>query len=268
MANPRADREPVAPMTEARVTGHFLSVLLAASFATVAALGMAVPRAAAEPLEVITGWEGDSHVQGYGFVTLGALIPSGLHLKVPLRASGSFLYYTYDSSGTSFHIRSPGVSLLTGLRMARSRGSVTLLGGGEIRREQRETGTPAPSSRAVTNGGFVVQADADLALARRWQAMALGNYAWAAKYTYGRGAMRYQASNLGWQGPRSLFLGVEGVRQGNDESDAFQSGGFVECSFVRQHTSLALHGGYKESWSLGGSHRRGGYLGLNVYRAF
>jgi hypothetical protein len=236
--------------------------------ATLATLGIAARAAEAGPFELITGWEGDSHVQGYGFVSVRALIPAGAHLTVPLGASGSFLYYTYDSSGASIRVRSPGVSLLTGLRVAGSDGSVSVLGGGEIRRERRETGDPTLSTREETNGGFIVQAEADLALARRWRALALANYAGAARYTYGRGAIRYQASNLDWQGPRSLFLGVEGVRQGNDESDAFQFGGFVECSLVPEHLSLALRSGYKESWSPGEVHRRGGYLGLSAYRAF
>jgi hypothetical protein len=58
------------------------------------------------------------------------------------------------------------------------------------------------------------------------------------------------------------------VRQGNDESDAIQGGGFVEWSFVPQRLSLGLHAGYKESWSPGEAHRRGGYLGVGAYGAF
>jgi hypothetical protein len=142
------------------------------------------------------------------------------------------------------------------------------MGGGEIRQERREIGDPAPSKRDDANCGFVIQVDGDLALAKHWRALALGNYAGAARYTYARGAVRYQATNLDWQWPTTFFVGVEGVRQGNVESDAFQGGGFVEYGLVSQHLSLALHGGYKESWSPGEAHRRGGYMGVSAYRAF
>lgn len=268
MAVSRADLEPVAPMMWVRGRAPFHGALRALCFAIMAALAHAARPAHAGPFEVITGWEGDSHVQGYGFVALGALIPAGPRLTVPVRASGSFLYYAYDSSGTSVRVRAPGVSLLTGLRVVRSRGSATLMGGGEIRRDHRESGDPALSKRDDTNSGFVIQADGDLALAKRWRAFALGNYAGAARYAYGRGAVRYQGTNIDWQGPTSLFVGVEGVRQGNGESDAIQGGGFIAYGFVPQHLSLALHGGYKESWSPGEPHRGGGYLGVTAYHAF
>jgi hypothetical protein len=268
MAYPRADLEPVTQVIRAtwRATRH--EALRAVRLATMATLVVVGRSAQAGPFEAIAGWEGDSHVQGYGFAVLGAQIPSGSHLTVPVRATGSFLYYTYDSTGTSVHVHSPGASLLSGLRVGGTRGSATLLGGGEVRWEHRETAGSTPSQRDATTLGFVVQADGDLALTKSWHALVLGNYAGAARYTYGRGALRHQATNLDWQGPTSVFLGVEGVGQGNNESRGFQGGGFVESSLVPQHLSLALHGGYKESWSPRENHRRGGYLGLSAYRAF
>ena len=41
--------------------------------------------------------------------------------------------------------------------------------------------------------------------------------------------MRCQVTNLDWKGPTSFFMGVEGVRQGNDESDAVQVGAVLCC---------------------------------------
>jgi hypothetical protein len=235
---------------------------------TAAALAGAAAPARADRFEVIAGWEGDSHAQGYGFGTVGALIPLTPHLVLPVRASGSFLYYDYDSSATTLRVRSPGVSLLAGLRVTGPGGSATLMGGGEVRWDHRETEDVAGPVRRETNGGFIVQAEGDLSLAKRWRALALANYAGAARYTYGRAAVRYQATNLDWQRPTTSFAGIEGVLQGNDESRAFQGGGFVECTLVHSHLSLALHGGYKESWSPGEDHRRGAYFGAGIYRAF
>lgn len=65
-----------------------------------------------------------------------------------------------------------------------------------------------------------------------------------------------------------LACGVEGVRQGNDESEAYQAGAFVEFGLAAARTSLGLHGGYKESWSPGLPHDHDGYLGASLYRRF
>jgi hypothetical protein len=226
-----------------------------------------VPRARAGLFEGLAGWEGDDHRQGYGFLGAGALVPAG-HLILPARITASYLYYQYDSTSTTISVRSPGVSLMAGARVTGERGSATAMAGAEVRREHRVADLPGSPSRDLTTTGVVVQADGDLVLARRWHALALANFAGAASYFFGRGAVRYQATNPEWRGPTTLFVGAEGVGQGNDESAATQGGGFVECNFVPQRLSVGLRGGYKESWSPGQAHRTGGYLGVTVYRRF
>ena len=238
-------------------------------FVTLLAL-LVVPsqRARASILEGLAGWEGDTHQQGYGFVGIGALVPAGSHLIVPIRLSGSYLYYNYDSTGTTLFVKSPGASLMAGVRVTGKRGSASALAGGEFRWEHRESGAIGGPARDATASGIVVQADGDLAVASRWRAFVFGNYAGAAKYLFGRGAVRYQATNLDWKRPNSFFIGAEAVRQGNNESDAAQGGGFLELNFVPQHISVGLHGGYKEIWSPGQAHRAGGYFGTSLYRRF
>jgi hypothetical protein len=94
------------------------------------------------------------------------------------------------------------------------------------------------------------------------------NYAGAARYLFSRVAVRRQATNLDWKDPVAFFLGAEGIGQGNDESVGAQGGLFLEWTFVPQRLSLALRGGYKDSWSPDGPHRRGAYGGLSVYQQF
>jgi hypothetical protein len=241
-----------------------LATLLAGVILTLVAVG----DARAGMFESLAGWEGDSHRQGYGFLGAGALIPAGHDLILPVRATASYLYYQYDSTSTTISVRSPGISLMGGARLTGVRGNVTAMAGGEVRREHRVSDIAGTPSRDLTTTGVVVQADGDLALSRRWHALALANFAGAASYLYGRGAVRYQATNLEWKGPTTVFVGVEGVRQGNDESDAAQGGPFLEWNFVPQHLSLGVRGGYKESWSPGQPHRTGAYFGATVYRSF
>jgi len=237
----------------------------------IATLGMVRPleaEAGAKGVEGIAGWEGDSYVQGYGFAGLGWLVPAGAKFVVPVRVFGSYLYYDFESSGATTEVRSPGLTLMSGIRLPGTRGSLTLLGGAEVRREHRTTDTGTPSPEDKTTSGIVLQGDGDRAFGRRWRGYLFANYGGASRYLYGRTALRYQATNLEWKRPVSFFVGLEGIGQGNDESRAVQDGAFVEWSLVPRNLSLILRGGYKENWSPGESHRRGGYFGFSVYHRF
>jgi hypothetical protein len=228
---------------------------------------MVAPAAAAAiTVEGLAGWEGDGFGQGYGFVGAGAVKPMGMHGTLVTRLSASYLYYSFESSGTTTSVVAPGVSALTGLRLGFARGSAAVLGGYEVRWEDRRFDA-APDKSGVTGGG-VVQADADLGVGRRWRGFVFANYAGAARYLFSRVAVRWQATNLAWKAPVAFFVGVEGIGQGNDESVAAQGGVFLEWTFVPQRLSLALRGGYKDSWSPNGPHRRGAYGGLSVYHRF
>lgn len=231
------------------------------------ALLLALPAATAwaGPFELIAGWEGDSRSQGYGFVAAGAIVPAAPQLSFPVRLTGSHLYYAYDSTGAEISVRSPGVSLLVGPRWSGQRGSVTLLAGGELRRERRERGDVSGEENTT---GEVVQVDGEVALGPRGHLFALASWSGAAGYLYGRASARRQLDNLDWTGAVTWFTGLEGVLQGNDDSDAWQAGTFVECALPRRHFSLALHAGYRDSGSPGGRRHRGGYLGAGLYRRF
>jgi hypothetical protein len=244
-----------------RMTAHALLLLLAA----VPAPGV---RAESPAVEALGGWEGDNRAQGYGFAGAGALIPAGKNLVVPLRALGSYLYYDFNSSGTTTKVISPGVTLMAGIRLVGAKGNFTLLGGGEVRQERRTLEAAGGTTEEHRTSGVVLQGDGDMAFGRRWRGYLFGNYGGASSYLFGRTAMRCQVTNIDWKGPRSFFLGLEGVRQGNDESDALQGGGFAEWNFVPQRISLVLRGGYKESWSPGEEHLRGSYVGIGLYHRF
>lgn len=241
--------------------GVGLALLIAFTLCPVASLRAGV-------LEGIAGWEGDSRQGGYGFAGVGAQLPAGRYLSVPLATSVSYLYYQYDSSGTKISVRSPGASVMTGVRIRVPRGSISAMAGGEMRREYRDMDTPGAPASERTTFGLVLQTFDDIALARRWQASGFGVYVRAARYLVARAALRYQITNADWHRPTTFFAGVEGVRQGNDVSDAFQAGGFAEWQLVPRQLSLSVHSGYKESWSPGETHRQGRYLGTGLYCRF
>jgi hypothetical protein len=217
-------------------------------------------------IEQFGGWEGDSRGQGFGFAGAGFSLPVARHVGIPVSISGSYLYYGYDSGGSTVAVQSPGVSLLTGLRAAGPRGSASAMVGAENRWERRvSSGTPDVVGQHATLGA-VFQTYDDLVLSRRWYASVFGIYVGAADYLIGRATLRRQMTNLDWSHPRTLFFGIEGVRQGNQFSSVTQAGGFMEWSFPPKRISLGLHAGFKESGTPGYPGQRGGYAGISIYR--
>lgn len=251
-----AGRSPTGPYPQTRL--WFLAIVLSLTTAPGAAV--------ASGFQQFAGWEGDSRGEGYGFAAAALPLPLSRHLSIPLSASGSFLYYDYDSSAAHVIVRSPGTSLMTGLRLAGSRGSASVQGGGEIRWDRRLVDGPGGWVAMRQVVGPVVQTYDDLGLGRRWYASGFGVYVGAAKYLIGRVAIRDQITNLDWKRGTSFFLGAEGGRQGNEHSDALQGGGFAEWNLVARRMSLALHAGYKESWSPGYAHQRGSYFAFSFGR--
>ncbi len=267
-APPRDPRRATGALGGSHLFPGASSRRVAPALAVAGALLVAAGRSRAAAWETIGGWEGDTRNQGYGFAAVGVLMPAAKPLTFAIRGTGSFLYYRYDSTGTTLSVRSPGAALIAGARVAGARASASLMAGGEVRWDHRVADLPGSPARDQTTGGVVVQADADIGIATGWRVLLLGNYAGAARYLYGRGALRDQLTNRDWRGPTSFFVGLEGVGQGNDESDAVQGGAFVEWNLVPLHASLGLHGGYKESWSPRQSHHHDGYTSVSLYRSF
>jgi len=218
-------------------------------------------------IDLFGGWEGDSRSQGYGYLGLGSSVRAASHVFIPFGVTTSYLYYHYGSNGTDIVVRSPGMSLMSGLRLAGPRGSLSVMAGGEVRREYREPHIPGAVVGDPTTTGAVVQSYADLGLTRQWQASEFSVFVGAARYAVGRLALRRQVTNLDWGKKTTFFLGAETVRQGNADSDVLQVGGFAEWNLVPWRMSVGLHTGYKDSWSPGQPHTTGAYFGTSFYRS-
>ena len=268
MAHRRTGCESSATMRLERV-GRTSRVFLAVTVVPLLALGfLHAPGCIAAPVEGIAGWEGDGYKQGYGFAALGARFAEGASVSVPVRITGSYLYYNYRDEGARLSVRAPGAAAMLGLRSTRPWGTFAVFAGGEVRWERRLREAASGSAASVARGGAIVQGEGDIAISRRFHPSLLVNYSGSARYLYGRAALLWQCSNLDWSGPRAWFLGIEGVGQGNADTDAIQAGGSVECNLVRARLSIGIHGGYKDSASSEGSRRQGGYIGGSLYHRF
>jgi hypothetical protein len=229
---------------------------------------LSASRCGASPVEGIAGWEGDGFDQGYGFATAGVSFQDGRTISIPLRISGSYLYYNFGEAGEVIRVSGPGTAGLIGIRSTRPWGTIAASSGGEIRWEKREHELPGGTGASVARVGVIAQLETELVWGRRLRPFLLANYSGSARYVYGRAGMRWQISNIDWRGPLTWSLGLEGVGQGNADTDAVQGGATVDCALVRSRISLSLRGGYKDSASSDGGRRHGAYIGGGLYRRF
>jgi hypothetical protein len=260
VAHRRADREPSGAL---RLTfaGRYLAWLVG-----LVALSAAPPHALAG-VEGFGGWEGDTHAQGYGYAAGSMLLRTSDAFSVPVRATGSYLYYSFRDLPGEVRVRAPGVGITAGPRASGGWGTATLLLGGELRWERRSV-AGNPFGASVARAGFLAQAEAELVWGKRMRPSILVSYAGSAEYVYSRVALRRQLSNLTWQGPTVWFAGVEAIAQGNSDTNALQGGGLVEINLVRAKLSISVRAGYKESDRSDPDPRRGGYAAGGLYHRF
>lgn len=267
MEDCRVGRQPGATVTLPEEGRYRMKAAALATAAIVVVATLSAPRCYASPVEGIAGWEGDGFDQGYGFAMAGVSFLDGRTISIPLRVNGSYLYYNYGEAGDVIRVSGPGSAGLIGIRSTRPWGTVAALTGGEIRWEKRQREMPNGASASVARGGIVAQVEAEFG-SRRLRPFLLVNYSGPARYVYGRAGLRWQISNIDWRGPLTWSLGLEGVGQGNADTDAVQGGATVECALVRSRISLSIRGGYKDSASSNGGRRHGGYVGVGLYRRF
>jgi hypothetical protein len=94
----------------------------------------------------------------------------------------------------------------------------------------------------------------------------LVNYSTADRYTWGRLGFKEQISNRAWERPNAVFLGVEGIAQGNHDIRSNQVGGLLEISNVPTNVSVMFKAGYKRSTFNVGPAATGPYFSVGFYR--
>jgi hypothetical protein len=103
---------------------------------------------------------------------------------------------------------------------------------------------------------------------RRSNVFAQISYGTASNYTWGRLAAKHQITNMDWHGPITLYLGAEGIGQGNSDIRSWQGGGLLEFVFTHAQLSLVGRGGYKRSTFDVGPDKTGPYFGVGLWKRF
>src|SRR5579884_3073612 len=92
--------------------------------------------AAAVELEGVGGWEGDSHQSGFAFYGLSGTYPLRDHLALLGKIEANDLYYQYGSSDDLTRVHSPGIRLMSGVKVQLKTTMILLSAGMEQRWNQ------------------------------------------------------------------------------------------------------------------------------------
>jgi Cellulose biosynthesis protein BcsS len=216
--------------------------------------------------DIYSGWE--SNFDGQGYALIGAALEERLSEMLALRAqaSGSYLYYKFNTAGEELKARAPGADFLIGPRLYLEKDMhVSLLMGVNYRNTSLRPSSL--SSLANVHGadtGFTVLSDFDYWMKTHTNIGAMITYSTAPEYTWGRIRLKQQAYNLDYSGPINFNVGAEGTGGGNRDYTQYEGGGLFEIYYIPAKTSLLLHGGYEHDTT----HGDGGYGGIEVSKRF
>jgi len=230
---------------------------------------LSASKADALGLEGVGGWEEDSHASGFAFYGLSGTYTLRDPIALLGKVEGSYLYYQYGSSDDLTRVTSPGVRLMSGIKVQLKGSMGFLLGGVEQRwnRTVERSSTGVLSAHTDPQRAAVVQGMIDARLSKAWSMNLFADYGAANHYRFTRLALKRQV-HFGPVPPGILFLGIEGIAQGNKDIFTVQEGGLIELHLGRGPASVMVKAGNKESWSSDHSHQGGAYVGIGLYTQF
>jgi hypothetical protein len=220
--------------------------------------------------ELIGGFEGDTHQTGYGFLGPAYIHPLRPKLALHAHVFGNYLYYEFANGlGGTTKVQSPGFGPALGLRFG-DKTSFTVTAGLDVKHRQEEirsaTGLVSDTTKTRVGAGF--GADLYHDLSKHTNLQLIGHYGTVDKYTWTRAGLKNQVTNRSWKGHQTLYLGVEGIAQGNEDIFSWQTGGLAEVLFVPSKLSLMFRAGYKNSSFDVGPDKTGPYFAVGLYKAF
>jgi hypothetical protein len=217
--------------------------------------------------ELISGYEGDADGSGYAFFGPSFVRPIRPGLSWTARAFGNYLAYQFSGLENDTRVRSPGIGTGAGLQFG-DKNFVRVIAGPEVKWRRTEvTGlNGASASRSEARLGANAGGELYTNPTTHNNVHGIVNYNTTDRYSWARLGFKEQITNRAWERPNTLFLGVEGIVQGNRDIRARQLGGFVEVSGVPAKVSLVFKAGYKRSTFEVGPAKTGPYFSVGFYR--
>lgn len=221
--------------------------------------------------EMIGGYEGDTHDVGYSFFGPGYNHPISEKVAITGRVTGRYLEYKFANGlGGETRVTSPGFSPAIGVRFGRGT-TVKFTVGYAGKREHRmitdRLGQRVSDTRRWRSG---VSLGSDLYwnLTRRDNIHAMAHFGTEDNYLWSRVGYKRQVSNFGWRDNLTLYLGAEGITQGNEDLWSNNVGGLAEVLLVPSRLSIMFRAGYKHSSFDVGEDKSGPYFGVGLYKRF
>lgn len=212
----------------------------------------------ASELELYTGASVDTRGQGYEFFGVGFGQQISDRWTFMEKLIGNYLHYEYDSGSRNISARAPGVRFQIGPKYFTEGLYFILTAGLDYRNTTLSRRDPDSETKGGRTGG-TVEAIYSQDLLPRFTTDLIINYSSIGDFTWGRGRFKYLAFST--PGAQKLFIGIEGIGQGNSDYTAQQVGPVIEMQLLKQQFSVAFSAGYKHSSSF--SHT--GYFGLELY---
>lgn len=216
---------------------------------------------------LIGGYEWDTHGSSYGFVGPAYTHPFKPGVAWTARVFGNYLTYEYSDLTRTTRVKSPGVTSALGLQFGEKH-TFAVYAGPSVSWRKTEVTTKAGVKTETddTRVGANIGGELSLNPTPANNIQALVNYSTTDKYTWGRLGAKTQLTNRSWSGSNALFLGVEGIVQGNDDIRSTQVGGLFEINHVPAKLSLMFRAGYKRSTFDVGAAKTGPYFGIGLYK--
>jgi hypothetical protein len=221
------------------------------------------PLTLAADASLFAGGEFDGRGQGFSFLGLDVTQRVNTTLSVSGRVMPNYLIYKYYTGNTLIEAKSPGLFAVAGVKLYWGQTTLGLFGGGEFRNTDLSPDDKNSKLRGSTSAGLV-QGELDSWLTKRTNLNVFASYSGTSNFSYEKAKIRQQITNLDYQKPYTLLVGVEQFVGTNTDYTGVGVGVAVELYYIPHKASIALRGGYKHDTTFGD----GAYWGLELYKGF
>ena len=221
------------------------------------------PASFAAGISTFAGGEIDGRGQGFSYIGIDLTQSINKTVSVYGRIVPNFLTYKYYSGDTLIKASSPGLSPVAGIKLFWDQTILGVFGGVELRNTTLSPDDKSASVRGSTTDGLI-QGEFDTTFPSKTNLNITASYSGTSNFSYERGRIKQQITNLDFKEPYTLNIGVEGFYGRN--SDFYQEGAglILELFHISERISVALRGGFKHDSTFG----NGVYGGLEFYKGF
>ena len=209
------------------------------------------------------GTEIDGRGQGFSYLAADGSHKITNTVAVAVRIMPNYLTYKYYSGDTLIKATSPGLYAVAGLKLFLGPATLTVLGGVETRDTSLSPDDRNAAVRGHTTAGLV-QGGLDVSITKRTIVNLFASYSGTSNFSYERGSIKQQVSNLDLKKPYTFYVGVEQFIGRNTDFKQEGVGPLVEMAYIPYNLSVGIRGGYKHDSTFG----NGSYWGLQVYKGF